>query len=146
VADRSAISPSLWADRVRQGFWFLVYYAATQLATQLRQRCIQVVCRNAAEDQNRRGAPLLTSIPQFQKRWSITAPVCIPDVLEWIVVPPVDLFKGSIRQPVRLPRTRYACLQTNNARCWNVSPTFFLSFLGFEDRPITRLSGWWTSD
>jgi len=27
-------------------FWFLVCYAATQLATQLRQRCIQVVCSN----------------------------------------------------------------------------------------------------
>jgi len=25
------------------GFWFLVCYAATQLATQLRQRCIQVL-------------------------------------------------------------------------------------------------------
>jgi len=28
------------------GFWFLVYYAATQLATQLRQRCIHVVRSN----------------------------------------------------------------------------------------------------
>ena len=28
------------------GFWVLVCYAATQLATQLRQRCIQVVCSN----------------------------------------------------------------------------------------------------
>jgi len=28
------------------GFWFLVCYAATQLATQLRQRCIQVVRSN----------------------------------------------------------------------------------------------------
>ena len=28
------------------GFWFLVCYATTQLATQLRQRCIQVVCSN----------------------------------------------------------------------------------------------------
>jgi len=28
------------------GFWFLVCYAATQLATQLQQRCIQVVCSN----------------------------------------------------------------------------------------------------
>jgi len=27
-------------------FWFLVCYAATQLATQLRQRCIQVVRSN----------------------------------------------------------------------------------------------------
>jgi len=26
--------------------WFLVCYAATQLATQLQQRCIQVVCSN----------------------------------------------------------------------------------------------------
>ena len=26
------------------GFWFLVCYEVTQLATQLRQRCIQVVC------------------------------------------------------------------------------------------------------
>jgi len=50
------------------GFWFLVYYAATQLATELQQKCIQVV-RSNAEDQNCRGAPLLTpSIPQFQKR------------------------------------------------------------------------------
>jgi len=28
------------------GFWFLVCNAATQLATQLQQRCIQVVCSN----------------------------------------------------------------------------------------------------
>ena len=28
------------------GFWFLVCYAATQIATQLRQRCIQEVCSN----------------------------------------------------------------------------------------------------
>jgi len=28
------------------GFWFLVCYAATQLATQLQQKCIQVVCSN----------------------------------------------------------------------------------------------------
>jgi len=28
------------------GFWFLVCYADTQLATQLQQRCIQVVCSN----------------------------------------------------------------------------------------------------
>jgi len=28
------------------GFWFVVCYAATQLATQLRQRCIQVVRSN----------------------------------------------------------------------------------------------------
>jgi len=28
------------------GFWFLVCYAATQLATQLQQRCIQVVRSN----------------------------------------------------------------------------------------------------
>jgi len=28
------------------GFWFLVCYAATQLATQFRQRCIQVVRSN----------------------------------------------------------------------------------------------------
>jgi len=28
------------------GFWFLVCHAATQLATQLRQRCIQLVCSN----------------------------------------------------------------------------------------------------
>ena len=28
------------------GFWFLVSYATTQLATQLRQRCIQVVRSN----------------------------------------------------------------------------------------------------
>jgi len=27
-------------------FWFLVCYADTQLATQLQQRCIQVVCSN----------------------------------------------------------------------------------------------------
>ena len=27
-------------------FWFLVCYAATQLATQLPQRCTQVVCSN----------------------------------------------------------------------------------------------------
>jgi len=27
-------------------FWFLVCYATTQLATQLQQRCIQVVCSN----------------------------------------------------------------------------------------------------
>jgi len=27
-------------------FWFLVRYAVTQLATQLQQRCIQVVCSN----------------------------------------------------------------------------------------------------
>jgi len=31
---------------VALGFWFLVCYAATQLATQSRQRCIQVVCSN----------------------------------------------------------------------------------------------------
>jgi len=29
-----------------RSFWFLVCYAATQLATQLRQRCIQVVRSN----------------------------------------------------------------------------------------------------
>ena len=28
------------------GFWVLVCYAATHLATQLQQRCIQVVCTN----------------------------------------------------------------------------------------------------
>jgi len=28
------------------GFWFLVCCAATQLATQLQQRCIKVVCSN----------------------------------------------------------------------------------------------------
>jgi len=28
------------------GFWFLVCYATTQLATQLQHRCIQVVCSN----------------------------------------------------------------------------------------------------
>ena len=33
-----------WAVRI--GFWFLVCYATTQLATQLQQRCIQVVCSN----------------------------------------------------------------------------------------------------
>ena len=27
-------------------FWFLVCYAATQLATQLKQRCLQLVCSN----------------------------------------------------------------------------------------------------
>jgi len=31
---------------VCNGFWFLVCYAATQLATQLQQRCIQVVRSN----------------------------------------------------------------------------------------------------
>jgi len=31
---------------VGNGFWFLVCSAATQLATQLHQRCIQVVCIN----------------------------------------------------------------------------------------------------
>jgi len=30
----------------KAGFWVLVCYAATQLATQLRQRCIQVVRSN----------------------------------------------------------------------------------------------------
>ena len=33
-----------WAVRI--GFWFLVCYATTQLATQLQQRCIQVVSSN----------------------------------------------------------------------------------------------------
>ena len=56
------------------GFWFfLVNYATTQVATQLRRRCIQVMYSNT-EDLNRRGASLLTSIPQFPKRWSITSP------------------------------------------------------------------------
>jgi len=31
---------------VSQYFWFLVCYAATQLATQLQQTCTQVVCSN----------------------------------------------------------------------------------------------------
>jgi len=39
--------PKSW-ERIRVvfGFWFLVCYTATQLATQLRQRCIQVLCSN----------------------------------------------------------------------------------------------------
>ena len=40
-------------------FWFLVCYAVTQLATQLRQRCIQVVCSNKeAVTKQRRGTRL----------------------------------------------------------------------------------------
>jgi len=31
---------------VHTSFWFLICYAATQLSTQLRQRCIQVVRSN----------------------------------------------------------------------------------------------------
>ena len=41
-------------------FWFLVYFAATQLATPLQHRCTQVV-RSNVEDRNRRGAPLRPS-------------------------------------------------------------------------------------
>jgi len=33
-------------ENILNGFWFLVWYADTQLATQLRQRCINVVRSN----------------------------------------------------------------------------------------------------
>jgi len=36
----------MWITITIFGFWFLVCYAATQLATQLQQRCIQVVRSN----------------------------------------------------------------------------------------------------
>ena len=46
-----------------------------------------------------------------------SAPIYIPGILEWIVVPPVDLFtKVQFKsQRVSLPRNSHACLQTNNA-------------------------------
>jgi len=84
-----------------------------------------VMCSNV-EDQNRRGAPLLTSIPQFQKMLiHYSAPVYIPGILEWIVVPPVDLFT-QVRfnsQRVSLLRNSYACLKTKNARVVFVKKT-----------------------
>ena len=43
----SCAQAAIWVgDLAHRVFWFLVCYAATQLATQLRQRCIQVVRSN----------------------------------------------------------------------------------------------------
>ena len=49
---------------VSQYFWFLVCYANTQLATQLQQRCTQVVCSNKEArkrltESNRDGTPAM---------------------------------------------------------------------------------------
>jgi len=46
-APRCVRGPNFISDLIGESFcWFLVCYAATQLATQLQQRCIQVVRSN----------------------------------------------------------------------------------------------------